>query len=227
MEAAIGPRPMADARVGQKTGTTRRWARRGTRPSAPKDLRTVPAYIFGAICPARGVAAGLVMPHCNTEAMAAHLAEISRHVARGAQAVLILDQAGWHASAALSVPDNITLFPLPPKCPAPDQVRGEPRRKHLAVPARQLVVQYHLCNLRRHRAGLLQSLEQPQQPTRTDNLHRTKEVGPWVKISENWYNTNGPMIPTCADQNSWAHWRCPMDMMRPGWPINLFQASQQ
>ena len=74
-------------------------------------------YIFGAICPARGVAAGLVMPHCNTEAMAAHLAEISRHVACGAQAVLILDQAGWHASAALSVPDNITLFPLPPKCP--------------------------------------------------------------------------------------------------------------
>ena len=62
MEAAIGPRPMADAPVGQKTGITRRLARRGTRPSAPKDLRTVPAHIFGAICPARGVAAGLVMP---------------------------------------------------------------------------------------------------------------------------------------------------------------------
>ncbi len=57
------------------------------------------------------------MPHCNTEAMAAHLAEISRHVASGAHAVLILDQAGWHASAALAVPANITLLPLPPKCP--------------------------------------------------------------------------------------------------------------
>ena len=85
MEAAIGPRPMADARVGQKTGITRRWAKRGTRPAAPKDQRTTSAYIFGAICPAQGKvagkAAGLVMPQCNTEAMAAHLAEISRHVA--------------------------------------------------------------------------------------------------------------------------------------------------
>ena len=57
------------------------------------------------------------MPHCNTEAMAAHLAEISRHVASGAQALLILDQAGWHESAALDLPTNITLLPLLPKCP--------------------------------------------------------------------------------------------------------------
>ena len=56
--------------------------------------------------------------------MAAPLAEISRHVAQGAQAVLILDQAGWHASAALSVPDTITLLPLPPKCPALNPVEN-------------------------------------------------------------------------------------------------------
>ena len=29
-----------EARVGQKNKITRRWARRGTRPSAPKDQRT-------------------------------------------------------------------------------------------------------------------------------------------------------------------------------------------
>ena len=40
-----------EARVGQKNKITRRWARRGTRPSAPKDQRTTSAYIFGAICP--------------------------------------------------------------------------------------------------------------------------------------------------------------------------------
>ena len=85
MEAAIGPRPMEDARVCQKTGITRCWTKLGTRPAAPEDQRTASAYIFGAICPARGKVAGkaasLVMPQCNTEAMAAHLAEISRHVA--------------------------------------------------------------------------------------------------------------------------------------------------
>jgi hypothetical protein len=46
-----------------------------------------------------------------------HLAEIAAAVAPGAHAVLILDQAGWHVSAKLIVPPNITLVPLPPKCP--------------------------------------------------------------------------------------------------------------
>ena len=106
-----------EARVGQKNGITRRWARRGTRPSAPKDQRTTSAYIYGAICPAEGKGAALVLPRCNTEGMTLHLAEISAAVAPGAHAVLILDQAGWHISAGLVIPANITLLPLPAKCP--------------------------------------------------------------------------------------------------------------
>ncbi len=119
---AVGGKPLeiwfADqARVGQKNKITRRWAKRGTRPSAPRDLRTASTYIFGAICPARGKAAGLVLPRCTTEAMTLHLAEISHAVAPGAHAVLLLDQAGWHVSRKLKVPDNITLVPLPAKAP--------------------------------------------------------------------------------------------------------------
>src|SRR5712691_8666820 len=106
-----------EARIGQKNKITRRWARRGTRPSAPHDQRTRSTYIFGAICPAQGTAAGLVLPRCNTAAMALHLAEISRTITPGAHAVLLLDQAGWHLSDKLLIPDNITLFPLPPKSP--------------------------------------------------------------------------------------------------------------
>src|SRR6267143_1626386 len=106
-----------EARIGQKSKITRRWAWRGTRPSAPHDQRTRSTYIFGAICPAQGTGAGLILPFCNTAAMALHLAEISRTVAPGAHAVLLLDQAGWHLSAKLDIPDNITLMPLPPKSP--------------------------------------------------------------------------------------------------------------
>ena len=106
-----------EARVGQKNGITRRWARRGTRPSAPKDQRTASAYIYGAICPAEGKGAALVLPRCNTQGMSMHLAEISAAVAPGAHAILLLDQAGWHGSGALIVPANITLLPLPAKCP--------------------------------------------------------------------------------------------------------------
>ena len=106
-----------EARVGQKNKITRRWAPRGTRPSAPSDQRTQSAYIFGAICPAEGKAAGLILPRCTTQAMALHLEEISLAVARGHHAVLMLDQAGWHLSPKLKVPDNITLLPLPSKSP--------------------------------------------------------------------------------------------------------------
>ena len=75
------------------------------------------AYIFGAICPKKGKGAGLVLPYCDTEAMQDHLAEISQTVDPGAHAVLILDQAGWHVTPKLKVPDNITLMFLPPRSP--------------------------------------------------------------------------------------------------------------
>jgi transposase len=46
-----------------------------------------------------------------------HLAEIEPQVKQGSHAVLLLDQAGWHLSTKLAVPGNITIVPLPPKCP--------------------------------------------------------------------------------------------------------------
>ncbi len=106
-----------EARIGQKNKITRRWAKRGSRPSAPKDQRTASAYIFGAICPKEGKGAGLVLPRCDTQAMNMHLAEIAKNVAPGAHAALLVDQAGWHLAGALVVPPNITVVPLPAKCP--------------------------------------------------------------------------------------------------------------
>ena len=103
--------------MGQQGTLTRIWARRGTRPRAPRDTRYQWAYIFGAVCPVRGTAAGLVLPFVNTAAMNAHLAEIARNVTPGAHALLILDGAGWHGSAALVVPDNLSLLNLPPYSP--------------------------------------------------------------------------------------------------------------
>ena len=35
------------------------------------------------------------------------------------------------------------------------------------------------------------------------------------------------LIPILIDQNPCVHWRSPMDMMRQGWSMSLFQASQQ
>ena len=154
MAAAIGPRPMADAGTGRQGRLTRVWAQRGSRPRAPRDTRSDWTFArspepvaltvsrshgltvsrahaltgsrFGAVCPGCGTAAGRVLPFVNTAAMNAHPAGIAGMVAPGAHAILVLDGAGWHSSKTLAVPDNISLLPLPPYSPAPDQVRGYP-----------------------------------------------------------------------------------------------------
>ena len=102
-----------EARVGQQGTLTRVWARRGTRPRAPRDRRYAWAYLFGAVCPERAVGAALVLPYADAAATGLHLAEIGRHVAPGAHAVVVLDGAGWHAAGDLAVPENLTLLPLP------------------------------------------------------------------------------------------------------------------
>ena len=83
-----------------------------------RDNRHDTAYIFGAICPARGVGAGMITPTANTECMNLHLAEISTQINAGARAVLVCDGAGWHQTGGdLQVPDNIILLHLPPYAP--------------------------------------------------------------------------------------------------------------
>lgn len=57
------------------------------------------------------------MPRADTEAMQVHLDEIARAIAPGAQAIVLLDQAGWHTTPNLRMPGNITLLSLPPRSP--------------------------------------------------------------------------------------------------------------
>ena len=131
---------MDEARVGQlgvsrseiAWGTlTRIWAKRGTRPRAVRDRRYTWTYLFGAVCPERGVGAAIVLPlgtgepvpDVNVEAMNLHLAEISKQITAGVHAASrlrrtgVLDKAGWHTSPRLCVPENITLLRLPAYAP--------------------------------------------------------------------------------------------------------------
>lgn len=107
-----------EARVGQQGGHAYIWAPKGSRPPMVKDNRRDSAYIFGAICPARGAGAAVIMPAANTEGMNAHLAEISTQIAAGHHGVVVCDRAGWHQPGKrLRVPDNISLIPLPSYSP--------------------------------------------------------------------------------------------------------------
>jgi hypothetical protein len=85
---------------------------RGSRPRVPHDQRYTSAYPFGAVCPARGVGAALVLPGVNIAAMNLHLAEISSQVALGAHAVITLDgAAGIDRAAASSSPTTSACCP--------------------------------------------------------------------------------------------------------------------
>jgi hypothetical protein len=107
-----------EARVGQKGTHTYIWAPIGSRPPMVRDNRYTSAYLCGAICPARGVGAAIIMPRINANAMSEHLKEISTQVLPGSHAVLVCDGAGWHLTGGkLIVPENITLLHLPPYSP--------------------------------------------------------------------------------------------------------------
>jgi hypothetical protein len=75
------------------------------------------AHLFGAACPARDTRVALVLPEVSAAAMNLFLAELAAAVPPATHAVLVLDRVGWHVSAHLRVPPNLTLVHLPPYSP--------------------------------------------------------------------------------------------------------------
>jgi transposase len=126
-----------EARVGQQGTHAYIWAPVGSRPLMVRDNRHDSAYLFGAICPDRGVGAAMITPHANTEAMNLHLGEVSTQVTAGARALLVCDGAGWHQRGRqLVVPDNIAILTLPAYSPElnPMERGGRLRRDSVSVP---------------------------------------------------------------------------------------------
>ena len=87
------------------------------RPRGLREHRFASVHLFGAVCPERDTGIALVLPEVSTAAMGLFLAELARAVPTGTHAVLVLDRAGWHVSADLVVPANLTLVHLPPYSP--------------------------------------------------------------------------------------------------------------
>lgn len=81
------------------------------------DKRFTFAYIFAAVEPGSANAFALVLPYADTEAMQQFLDRFAATIAADEHVVMMLDQAGWHGSADLRVPANITLVALPAYSP--------------------------------------------------------------------------------------------------------------
>lgn len=124
-----------EARFGQQNTTTKLWAPKGTRPRAVKQQQFEYAYLFGSVCPSRGIGEAIVVPWVNKDAMNQHLHQIANVTEKGRHAVVIMDGAGWHTEDVVSNLDNVSIIKLPPYSPelnSIEQVWSWMRQRHLA-----------------------------------------------------------------------------------------------
>ena len=87
------------------------WCASGTRPVVPCLHIREYRYVYGAVSPLDGESFFLIAPNCNSECMNVFLRELSKEFPND-YILLALDNASWHKSKSLVIPENIKLFPL-------------------------------------------------------------------------------------------------------------------
>ena len=121
-----------EARFGRINDVRRCWAPLPVRPLCRAMLTHEYTYAYGAVEVVSGEFDSLILPHVNTDCMQLFLDEVgARHPQR--RIIMVLDGAGWHASADLIPPSNMRLLSLPPYAPELNPVEhlwDELREKH-------------------------------------------------------------------------------------------------
>jgi len=110
-----------EARLGLKPVIRRVWSPVGQRPTARVKRGYEWTYLYGFVRPTTGGGVyWLILPTVNTELFSMALREFAREVGAGEdkkRVLLVLDQAGWHTSGEVAVPEGIHLEFLPAGSP--------------------------------------------------------------------------------------------------------------
>jgi hypothetical protein len=117
--AAVEVWAFDEHRAGLKPVLRRVWAKRGRRPVAVAEPRYQWLYLYGFVRPTTGALVWFLCNAVNTALFAAVLARFAAAIGAGPdkRVILVLDGAGWHASAGLVVPEGLRLAFLPPYSP--------------------------------------------------------------------------------------------------------------
>ena len=92
------------------------WAPTGVRPVVGARLTRKFSYAFAAVSPHDGVMDSLILPWVNVHTMSLFLSTVAeRHPEEFI--LMVMDQAGWHITHELEVPQNMRLVLLPPWSP--------------------------------------------------------------------------------------------------------------
>ncbi len=95
------------------------WAPKGQRPIAFVRPRYEWLYVVAFVCPESGEGSFWLVPALKGKIFHRLLQAFAQEqqVGRGKRILLVLDQAGWHRSTDVQVPEGITLLSLPPYSP--------------------------------------------------------------------------------------------------------------
>ena len=106
-------------RVGLQPILRKVWSPVGERPIAHVNPRYEWLYVYSYVHPASRQTEWHLLPRVNRDWFAASLAAFAQAVGAGANKIILLqvDQAGWHTTEKLEVPDGIELFFQPPYSP--------------------------------------------------------------------------------------------------------------
>ena len=106
-------------RVGLKPILRRVWAPIGERPIAKVYHRYEWLYLYSFVHPKTGQTESYIIPRVNIEWFNLALTAFASAVGAGENKIilLVIDQAGWHMSEKVVVPEGIYLEPLPPYSP--------------------------------------------------------------------------------------------------------------
>jgi transposase len=106
-------------RLGLKPIIRKVWSPIGERPLVKVHQRYEWTYLYSFVRPKTGEAHWLILPTVNAQVFSLALEHFAREVGAGTRRriLLVLDQAGWHTSKELKVPEGIHLEFLPPASP--------------------------------------------------------------------------------------------------------------
>jgi hypothetical protein len=115
----VGVWAQDEHRLGLLPVLRRVWAPKGRRPTAHVQRRYKWLYVYGFVRPSTGQSWWCLLPTVTTAAFALAVAAFARDEGIDAdhRAVLVVDQAGWHTSPKLVLPEGIDLVFLPSASP--------------------------------------------------------------------------------------------------------------
>ena len=124
-----------EGRFGRMSTPTRCWAPPGMRPEVPSQQVREYTYVYAAVAAKQGLMTALVLPRADTAMMNLFLEHVSLTFA-DFFLVIQVDQAAWHRSKALVIPENIRLIEA-----AGLQSAGQSGGAYLGGTAREVLAQ--------------------------------------------------------------------------------------